>query len=86
MRLYEKYRPTTFSDVVGQDKAVSRLRRLAEGGNLGGRGYVAVLFEVDKDDRRWVSVETKRYKSRAEALTSLAKLARVRSRQEKEKE
>jgi len=51
-----------------------------------GRGYVAVLFEVDKDGRRWVSVETKRYKSRAEALTSLAKLARVRSRQEKEKE
>lgn len=39
MRLYEKYRPTTFADVVGQDKAVARLRRLAEGGNLGGRAF-----------------------------------------------
>ncbi len=39
MRLYEKYRPATFSDVVGQDKAVSRLRRLAESGSLGGRAF-----------------------------------------------
>jgi len=38
MPLHEKYRPTTWADVVGQDKAVATVRRLAERG-LGGRAF-----------------------------------------------
>jgi DNA polymerase III gamma/tau subunit len=33
----EKYRPATWSDVVGQDKVVARLRQLAERRTLTGR-------------------------------------------------
>lgn len=33
----EKVRPSTWSDVVGQDKAVGKLQRLAQNGNLAGR-------------------------------------------------
>jgi DNA polymerase III gamma/tau subunit len=38
MQLTEQYRPQTWGDVVGQDRAVSRLRALAQRG-LGGRAY-----------------------------------------------
>jgi DNA polymerase III gamma/tau subunit len=38
MQLTEQYRPQTWGDVVGQDRAVSRLRTLAKRG-LGGRAY-----------------------------------------------
>lgn len=38
--LFEKYRPRTWDEVVGQDKAVAALRRLAERGGLGGRAYL----------------------------------------------
>jgi DNA polymerase III gamma/tau subunit len=38
MQLTEQYRPATWGDVVGQDRAVSRLRTLAQRG-LGGRAY-----------------------------------------------
>jgi DNA polymerase III gamma/tau subunit len=38
MQLTERYRPQTWDDVVGQDKAVARLRALAQRG-LGGRAY-----------------------------------------------
>ena len=37
MNLADKYRPTTWGDVVGQDKVVSRLRALAAHGGLAGR-------------------------------------------------
>src|SRR5262245_4181924 len=37
--LTEKYRPATWSDVVGQDKVVGRLRQLADRGALSGRAY-----------------------------------------------
>ena len=36
--LYEQYRPTSWEDVAGQDKAVQRIRTLARRG-LGGRAY-----------------------------------------------
>ncbi|MCH7720391.1 MAG: AAA family ATPase [Planctomycetes bacterium] len=36
--LYEKYRPTTWVEVVGQDKIVGRMKRLIERG-LGGRAF-----------------------------------------------
>ena len=36
--LYEKYRPTTWGEVVGQDKIVGRMKRLIERG-LGGRAF-----------------------------------------------
>ena len=36
--LMEQYRPSTWSDVVGQDKVVSRLQALAKRG-LGGRAF-----------------------------------------------
>lgn len=36
--LFEKYRPTTFEAVIGQDKAVKMLRRL-QGKGFGGRAY-----------------------------------------------
>ena len=38
MQLTERYRPQSWADVVGQDKAVSRLRAVAQRG-LGGRAY-----------------------------------------------
>ena len=38
MQLTERYRPQTWGDVAGQDKAVARLRALAKRG-LGGRAY-----------------------------------------------
>ena len=38
MQLTERYRPQTWDEVVGQDKAVARLRALARRG-LGGRAY-----------------------------------------------
>jgi DNA-binding NtrC family response regulator len=38
MQLTEKYRPATWSDVVGQDKIVGRIRQLAQRG-LAGRAY-----------------------------------------------
>jgi DNA polymerase III gamma/tau subunit len=37
--LFEKYRPRTWSDVVGQEKTVQRIRLLAERGSLSGRVY-----------------------------------------------
>jgi DNA polymerase III gamma/tau subunit len=37
--LADKYRPTTWSEVVGQEKAVSRLRALAARSGLAGRAY-----------------------------------------------
>jgi DNA polymerase-3 subunit gamma/tau len=39
MNLADKYRPTKWADVVGQDKVVSRLRTLAARGTLAGRAY-----------------------------------------------
>ena len=38
MQLTERYRPQSWADVVGQDKAVTRLQTLAKRG-LGGRAY-----------------------------------------------
>jgi DNA polymerase III gamma/tau subunit len=37
--LADKYRPKDWSDVVGQDKVVTRLRALADRGGLPGRAY-----------------------------------------------
>ncbi len=37
--LFEKYRPRTFADVVGQDKAVATIRRTLERGGAGGRAF-----------------------------------------------
>lgn len=37
MRLYDKYRPADFGEVVGQDKAVRQLRGIAERSGFGGR-------------------------------------------------
>jgi DNA polymerase-3 subunit gamma/tau len=37
--LADKYRPTTWNEVVGQEKTVSRLRALAARGGLAGRAY-----------------------------------------------
>jgi len=39
MQLSDKYRPRSWSDVVGQDKIVARLRALAARGGLAGRAY-----------------------------------------------
>jgi replication-associated recombination protein RarA len=39
MNLADKYRPTNWGDVVGQDKIVSRLRTLATRGGLAGRAF-----------------------------------------------
>ena len=36
--LYEKYRPTTYAEVVGQDKAISKINALRKRG-IGGRAY-----------------------------------------------
>ena len=36
--LYEKYRPQSFEDVVGQDKAIARIRQIASRG-VGGRAF-----------------------------------------------
>src|SRR5438552_4147684 len=38
MSLFERFRPATFADVVGQDKAVARLQSLAQRG-IAGRAY-----------------------------------------------
>lgn len=37
--LYEKYRPTDFAQVIGQDKAVKMLERIRDRGGFGGRAY-----------------------------------------------
>lgn len=37
--LFEKYRPQTWADVVGQEKLVGRLRQMAERTGLAGRAY-----------------------------------------------
>jgi len=37
--LFEQYRPTAWNDVVGQDKAVSIIQRLADRGGLAGRAF-----------------------------------------------
>jgi DNA polymerase III gamma/tau subunit len=37
--LADKYRPSSWSEVVGQDKTVSRLQALAKRGGLAGRAY-----------------------------------------------
>ena len=39
LSLAEKWRPRTWGEVVGQDKAVSTLRRVGERGGFGGRAY-----------------------------------------------
>ena len=36
--LYEKYRPTTYAEVVGQDKAIMKINQLKQRG-IGGRAY-----------------------------------------------
>ena len=38
MQLHEQYRPKDFSEVVGQDKAITKIRGLAKRG-LGGRAF-----------------------------------------------
>src|SRR5437870_8214055 len=38
MSLFERFRPATFADVVGQDKAVQRLQAIGKRG-WGGRAY-----------------------------------------------
>jgi len=40
MNLYEKYRPSTLADIVGQPKAVATVERLISRGNLGGNAYL----------------------------------------------
>lgn len=37
--LFERYRPQTWQEVIGQDKAVAALRRLIDRGQLSGRAY-----------------------------------------------
>ena len=37
--LYERYRPSTWGEVIGQDKLVARLRQLAQRSTLSGRAY-----------------------------------------------
>ena len=37
--LFERYRPRTWSDVVGQEKTVQRIKLLADRGSLSGRAY-----------------------------------------------
>ncbi len=37
--LYEKHRPRTLDDVLGQDRAVSQIRRVLERGGAGGRAF-----------------------------------------------
>lgn len=37
--LYERYRPSTWSEVIAQDKAVNRLLALRQTGGFGGRAY-----------------------------------------------
>jgi DNA polymerase III gamma/tau subunit len=37
MRLYEKHRPATLADIVGQDKAVGQVRGIIDRGGFGGR-------------------------------------------------
>jgi len=39
MQLHEKYRPTSWGDVVGQDSITKKLQRLARAGRIGGRAY-----------------------------------------------
>ena len=39
MRLYEQYRPQSWSEVVGQDKALAKLERLRKRGGWGGRSF-----------------------------------------------
>lgn len=39
MRIDEKYRPQTFSDVIGQDKIISLLKVIAEKNDFGGRAF-----------------------------------------------
>ena len=38
MNLYEKYRPQTFEEVLGQDKAVAKIRRIIDRG-WGGQAF-----------------------------------------------
>lgn len=38
MQLHEQFRPTTWADVVGQDKAIKQINQLRKRG-LGGRAY-----------------------------------------------
>ena len=40
MKLYEKYRPVSLSDVVGQDKAAATIQRLIDRQALGGNAYL----------------------------------------------
>jgi len=37
--LYEKYRPTTWQEVIGQEKALGQLRALTQRSDLGGRAF-----------------------------------------------
>lgn len=37
--LFEKYRPASFEEVLGQDKAIRALKRLRDAGGFGGRAY-----------------------------------------------
>ena len=37
--LAEKYRPSKWSDVIGQDKVIGRIEALAKRGSLSGRAY-----------------------------------------------
>ncbi|HOK66337.1 MAG TPA: AAA family ATPase [Anaerohalosphaeraceae bacterium] len=37
--LYEKYRPKTFEEFIGNEKIIERLRRLEQRGGLSGRAY-----------------------------------------------
>lgn len=40
MKLFEKYRPATLADVIGQDKAVQTIKRLINRAALGGNAYL----------------------------------------------
>lgn len=42
MQLNEKYRPTTFSQVVGQEKVVKSIELLRSRGGLGGRAFLLI--------------------------------------------
>lgn len=37
--LAEKYRPSSWNEVIGQEKVITRLHKLAEGGTLAGLAY-----------------------------------------------
>ena len=56
MQLHEQYRPTTWADVVGQDKVIEKIRRLAKRKLLRGAGVSAPPHPAVRGNRNdWSS-------------------------------